>query len=363
MNRRQNGGEGFIVDVNCIQTIYNRINDKLSKQIYTDRLDYSLTNDGRFLQDMVTRTVRGRHEWREFLKLLMEKASDKNMVMFGAGIWGKILLDETYDLVQWKYAVDSNLHGKTLGSIRLLAYDEFMKKYDGEYIVISSYKNYQEMAGQLLDSGVPRERIINAGNVIYQLTEKAMYFDLTELLPCKNPEVFVDAGCCDGATTKHFFEWCGGKGYSYCLEPDMQNIAFIKKNLDGESNYEIIDKALWSRKTRLSLDARGNFATSVVETDICGKLPKVGAVALDDVLGDKKVTFIKMDIEGAETEALYGAEEIIAKQKPRLAISIYHKPEDIFTIPRLILEYNPEYKLYLRHYSFSDYDTVLYAVP
>lgn len=351
------------MDVNCIQTIYNRINDKLSKQIYTDRLDYSLTNDGRFLQDMVARTVRNRHEWKEFQKLLMEKSSDKGMAMFGAGIWGNILLDETSALVQWKYAVDSNPHGKILRNIRLLTFDDFMKKYDDEYMVISSYKNYQAMAGQLRDSGVPEERIINAGELIYQLTEKAMYFDLKELLPCKDREFFVDAGCFDGATTKHFFEWCGGKGYSYCLEPDMQNIASIKKNLNGESNYEIIDKALWSRTTRLSLDARGNFATSVVETDICGNLPKVGAVALDDVLGDKEVTFIKMDIEGAETEALHGAEGIIVKQKPRLAISIYHKPEDIFTIPRLILKYNPEYKLYLRHYSFSDYDTVLYAVP
>lgn len=350
-------------DTNCIQTIYNQIDDELSKQIYIDRLNYSLTNDSRFLCNMVNQTVKSRWEWKEFCESLMENASDKNMVIFGAGIWGNILLNETYTFVQWKYIVDSNPQDKMIKNIQLLAFDKFLEKYDDEYIVVSSYKNYQEMEEQLRKSGIPQERIINAGNVIYQLTEKAIYFDLKELLPCKGWEVFVDAGCFDGATTSRFFEWCGGKGYSYCLEPDVQNIASIKKNLDGKSNYEIIDKALWSETTTLSMNARGNFATSVVKTDDYGILPKVEAAALDDLLGDKVVTFIKMDIEGAEMEALHGTGRIITEQKPRLAVSIYHKPEDILTIPQLILEYYPNYKFYLRHYSFSDYDTVLYAIP
>jgi hypothetical protein len=68
-----------------------------------------------------------------------------------------------------------------------------------------------------------------------------------------------------------------------------------------------------------------------------------------------------MDIEGAEFAALEGAENIIKMQKPRLAISVYHKPEDIITIPNLLLKYNKDYKFKLRHYSCCEYDTVLYA--
>ncbi len=350
-------------NVNWIQTIYNKMQDELSKQIYMDRLNYSLTSDGRFLCNMVDRTVRSRREWKEFCEFLVGKACNKDMVIFGAGIWGNILLNETYTMVQWKYVVDSNPKGKMIKNIPLLAFDKFMEKYDGEYIVISSYKNYQEMAMQLRNRGVPNGRIINAGSVIYQLTEGKIYFDLKELLPCRAWEVFVDAGCFDGATTKQFFAWCGGEGYSYCLEPDIQNINFIKRNLDSNNNYELINKALWSKTTRLSMNAKGNFATSVAEANTCDDLTKIEAVALDELLQDKEISFIKMDIEGAEAEALYGAEKIITEQKPRLAISIYHKLEDIWTIPQIILEYNMNYKFYLRHYSFADYDTVLYAVP
>lgn len=350
-------------DMGYVQKIYGRLQDEESKSIYMDRLNYSLTDDYRFLDSMVDRTVRDRPEWKAFCGLLKEKSADGGMVIFGAGIWGNILYRETCTLLQWKCMVDSNPADKKDTGIPLLAFDRFIEAYQGEYVVISSYKNYRGMMEQLQENGIPDEKIIDAGSVIYQLTEKAAYFDLEELLPFQKQEVFVDAGCFDGATTKQFFEWCGGEGYSYCLEPDAQNIAVIKEKLEGYGNYEIIDRAVWSETTALSMNAKGNFATSVVRSGGQDGLQKVQAAALDDILSDKKVTFIKMDIEGAEAEALRGAKKIIAEQKPRLAVSIYHKPEDIWTLPPIILEDYPGYRFYLRHYSFSDYDTVLYAIP
>ena len=84
---------------------------------------------------------------------------------------------------------------------------------------------------------------------------------------------------------------------------------------------------------------------------------------MDTFFRDKEApTFIKMDIEGAEKEAILGAENIIRIQKPKMAVSIYHKREDIWELPKLLLEMNPEYRFYLRHYSFRDAETVLYAV-
>ena len=83
---------------------------------------------------------------------------------------------------------------------------------------------------------------------------------------------------------------------------------------------------------------------------------------MDDCLEGKRVTYIKMDIEGEEYEALEGAKKVITEQKPKLAVCIYHKAFDIFKLPRLILEMNPEYLFYLRHYSFEGGETVLYAV-
>lgn len=82
---------------------------------------------------------------------------------------------------------------------------------------------------------------------------------------------------------------------------------------------------------------------------------------LDDVFEDTKIDFIKMDIEGAEYAALTGAERCIRRNHPILAVCVYHKKDDLFTIPKLILQFNGNYKLYLRHYSDNQTETVIYA--
>ena len=69
-----------------------------------------------------------------------------------------------------------------------------------------------------------------------------------------------------------------------------------------------------------------------------------------------------MDIEGSEGKALLGARKTITENKPKLAICVYHKPEDIIELPQIVLDMNPNYKLYLRHYSYTDTETVLYAI-
>ena len=107
--------------------------------------------------------------------------------------------------------------------------------------------------------------------------------------------------------------------------------------------------------------------TADVASHICDDgLQRISVEALDQELlvkRNEKVTFIKMDIEGAELETLKGARRIITEQKPKLAVCVYHKPEDIFTIPEYLRTLNPDYKFYLRHYTFAAWDTVLYAIP
>lgn len=75
----------------------------------------------------------------------------------------------------------------------------------------------------------------------------------------------------------------------------------------------------------------------------------------------EKVTFIKMDIEGSEIPALNGAKNIILRDKPKLAICIYHKPDDLWKIPLMLKDWVPEYRMHLRHYGRRYYGTVLYA--
>ena len=352
-----------MLNTEWIQKIYNHIPEKESKLIYIDRLNYSLTKDITILQKMVDRTVRSRAVWQELCHQLHELSENQELVIFGAGIWGKILYEETKSQVRWKNMIDSNPKGNRLGNLSVIAFDEFVRGYNGEMVVISSFKVGKEMIEQLRGYGIPDEKIVDAGKVIYELTEKGIYFDLQELLPLREWEVFVDAGCYDGLNTKNFYEWCKGKGFSYCMEPDEQNIERICRNLGNNCNYEVISKALWSKTTTLSICAKGNFSSSVVSDNTADTNARVQALALDDFLYDKDISYIKMDIEGAELEALRGARRIIQEKKPRLAISIYHKLEDIWTIPCEILDYCSDYRFYLRHYSFSDYDTVLYAIP
>ena len=76
---------------------------------------------------------------------------------------------------------------------------------------------------------------------------------------------------------------------------------------------------------------------------------------------EERVTYIKMDVEGTELEALQGAEGLIKRYKPKLAICIYHKREDPIVILEYLHEMIPEYQFKIRHYTDSQHETVLYA--
>ena len=90
----------------------------------------------------------------------------------------------------------------------------------------------------------------------------------------------------------------------------------------------------------------------------------IPVAAIDETVEpDDKVTFIKMDVEGAELESLRGCKRTIKKYRPKLAICIYHRPEDMIQIPIYIKELVPEYRLYIRHHSNCAWETVLYAMP
>ena len=88
----------------------------------------------------------------------------------------------------------------------------------------------------------------------------------------------------------------------------------------------------------------------------------VRVVALDDVLKGENITFLKIDIEGAGYEALAGAENLIKRCKPKIAIAAYHRRKDIWELPMRLLELNGDYTFYLRVYGLNANETVLYAV-
>ena len=125
----------------------------------------------------------------------------------------------------------------------------------------------------------------------------------------------------------------------------------------GGGKNSVIRKGLWDKEDVLCFKAYSNGSSRLEKK---GEI-KIPVGSLDDMIRDERVTFIKMDIEGSELEALKGAKNTIRNHHPRLAICIYHKPIDVIEIPAYILELVPEYKFYVRHYDSSLEETVLYA--
>lgn len=172
-------------------------------------------------------------------------------------------------------------------------------------------------------------------------------------------EIVVDAGCYDGATALRFLKWGGDRiRHIYSFEFDPINAAKCEENLRQYADkITLVKKGTWDKDEIIYTNARGGGSSNVISEGNT----QVQLASIDNELAEVPVTFIKMDIEGAELKSLIGAKNIIIKNHPRLAICVYHKPEDIYEIPGYILSLVPEYKFYLRHYSSRDWETVLYA--
>ena len=155
-----------------------------------------------------------------------------------------------------------------------------------------------------------------------------------------------------------------------CFEPDPDNLTRLREEVgrlkqnNEKTNFIIYPCGLWSSNSILSLSANSD-ATFLINTDggSNDNLINVMGVAIDDSVYGVAPNFIKMDVEGAEIEALRGAKNTIGTFSPILAISLYHRPEHLYEIPLLIHDINPNYEMYLRTYGHFGIETVLYCVP
>lgn len=188
---------------------------------------------------------------------------------------------------------------------------------------------------------------------------KEQYF-LDEIFEFSNDEMFVDIGAYDGDTILKFVRTVNNK-YSKIIafEPDSQsykklNRIILENDLKSISTF---NNGIWNKKGKLNFNAIGK-----IQSAICDKgSNEIDVDTLDNILFDIPVTFIKMDIEGAEKEAIEGGKEIIKKYKPKLAICVYHKFEDMYEIPIMLKKLVPEYKIYFRCHVADLNEMVCYA--
>jgi FkbM family methyltransferase len=185
-------------------------------------------------------------------------------------------------------------------------------------------------------------------------------YDLPGLLRYADDEVYVDGGAFDGDTVRLFQARTFGRFERiYAFEPDPETFVRLRQNFATEPRVEPINAGLHCRKGALRFrDDASRGAIFAPDGEV-----EIDVTTIDDVLGDRPVTFIKMNIEGAEIDALHGAAQAIRRWRPKLAISAYHRPSDLWRIPRLVRELNADYRLYLRQHDGGVIETVLYALP
>lgn len=175
----------------------------------------------------------------------------------------------------------------------------------------------------------------------------------------KDKEVFIDGGSLDGRTLDEFVRWCKGEyECAYAFEPNPKMIEICKKHFGGNNKVIFSECALWKEQTNLAFDNRN--AKWDAHVSATGNVIVLGN-SIDNILGERSVTFIKLDVEGSEMEALQGARFCIQKHVPRMAISIYHKPEDMEEICEFLLKIVPDYKFAVRHYHSDAIETILYV--
>jgi len=188
-------------------------------------------------------------------------------------------------------------------------------------------------------------------------------------LPANAIRNIIEGGVAEGTDTYKFLDSFNNIECIHGFEP----FGFLFENelriLEKNNKVKIYSKALGNTESTINVKVDHLLKSNNVlsENKLEDEETVLNSVQISriDTLFEKnsKIDLIKLDIEGYEFEALMGAKNLIQQQKPMLAISIYHRKEDIIEIPILLKSLTPEYTLYLESYSSSSIDTVLYAIP
>jgi FkbM family methyltransferase len=272
---------------------------------------------------------------------------------------------------------------KALGYIHLLTmidlYDHFAAELGARYWLTyrTFYRDYETQINAAYN--------LWADDLSREAYEKTLHFRLTgdfsllpepdmahqyfppDLPPWKQPMRLIDCGAYDGDVIRNFTK----SGYKFsalaAFEPDAQNYARLAKYTQEHSK-TIPELSLWPCGV-CAISCQLRFASGLDEAsgiEASGETV-IQCVALDEALPNFAPTLIKMDIEGAEMDALMGARQLILAHQPALALSVYHTPAHLWEIPlwveQLAAENGLHYTYYLRSHARNCFDTVFYAVP
>lgn len=234
-------------------------------------------------------------------------------------------------------------------------------------------KNRERISGMLSMLSDAKSKLVWGGVMAYRMdrvplepelySEDDQYF-VRDIIRVEDGEVFVDGGAYVGDTIKAFLAAAEEAKAEFkkiiAFEPEDANFRMLRRMYEKNPRIELLEKGLSKQSGILLFRENGNVSRLTEDATLA--TTKVPVVAIDDLPESDEITWIKMDIEGAELDALEGARKTISCNHPKLTISIYHSNEDMVRIVEWVHALVPEYKLYVRHHSTSSNETVLYAV-
>jgi len=207
------------------------------------------------------------------------------------------------------------------------------------------------------------ERVLGGGRdwqLMLDICEGDQYFP-SDIVHLTAHEQFVDIGAFDGDTVADFVRRTEGLFERIdAFELDRINFGSLRDNiahLPNSDHIRAFNLGIWDTERDVNYSV-GKSQSTVGSGQATGHV-----VPLDAILERDRISFVKMDIEGAEPNALRGGQHIIATQKPALAVCVYHHFKHLWEIPLLINELVPEHAIFLRHHSPLEYETVCYAIP
>jgi FkbM family methyltransferase len=186
--------------------------------------------------------------------------------------------------------------------------------------------------------------------------QREQYFEpFLELQPAG--ESFIDIGGFDGNTSIEFARICPDYSEIHLFEPELDNYEICQQRLANMRDTHFYNTGLSDRRATVRFDKSGSGSRISEDGESSIEVDR-----LDDVVNGP-ATFIKIDIEGAELDALAGARDSIMRHHPKLAICVYHNVGDFWRIPEYVLAMRDDYRIYIRHYTETIYETVMYFVP
>lgn len=324
------------------------------------------------------------HIWADLLEqynIHVDFVCDNDAAKWGSQLWGHIQCLGPKDLEAFKddvsviiatrhfSSIEKQLKVQGFCNIFMAPIELFYFKNNFQYVGNKSQcsmlkKNILRLLSLCADEESKKVCLELIKRWLQDITEPMPYIEhqyfVDEIMRFGENEVFVDAGAFDGDSIQAFLNKVNYRfGAIHAFEMDRNIYSKLQLNINKlEKHYRdkifLYNLGVWNEKSELLYSS--NDTSSQVSSD---GAEIISMDRLDGIL--KNVSFLKMDIEGAELQALQGAQELILRNKPKLAICVYHLAEHLWEIPFYIKKLVPEYKIYFRHHTSESTETVCYA--